>query len=222
VLFDPRLERGGAGRLRTGADGRSEVRVDFEPGGTRVIQTFDNAAGCPPWPYLEPAGDPVHAHGPWTVTFLDGGPATPEGFGSQNPVLWTNRGDELADAFSGKARYETRFALPETDVADWILDLGEVHESAAVFVNGEPAGILWCKPYRLSIGHLLKPGENTLAIEVVNLMANRIRHMDRAGENWQNYFFVNIDYKPFSAAEWPVLPSGLAGPVTLAPQRAAS
>ena len=53
-------------------------------------------------------------------------------------------------------------------------------------------------------------------------MANRIRHMDRAGENWQNYFFVNIDYKPFSAAEWPVLPSGLAGPVTLAPQRAAS
>lgn len=222
VLFDPRLEQMGAGRVRTGADGRSEVRVDFEPGGTRVIQTFDNAAGCPPWPYLEPAGDPVHAHGPWTVTFLDGGPATPEGFGAQNPVLWTNRGDELADAFSGKARYETRFALPETDVADWILDLGEVHESAAVFVNGEPAGILWCKPYRLSIGHLLKPGENTLAIEVVNLMANRIRHMDRAGENWQNYFFVNIDYKPFSAAEWPVLPSGLAGPVTLAPQRAAS
>ena len=33
--------------------------------------------------------------------------------------------------------------------------------------------------------------------------------------------FVNINYKPFDAAGWPLAPSGLLGPVTLTPLRAA-
>jgi hypothetical protein len=32
--------------------------------------------------------------------------------------------------------------------------------------------------------------------------------------------FVNINYKPFDAAAWPLTPSGLLGPVTLTPLRA--
>jgi hypothetical protein len=221
VIFDPRLALIGAARIRTGTDGRTELRVDFEPGGTRIIQTFDATVDCPPWPYLEPVGEAVRPEGPWTVTFLEGGPELPNGFESQQPVLWTIRGDERADAFSGKARYETRFTLPEISADDWVLRLGNVYESAEVFVNGESAGILWCKPYQLSIGNLLKPGENTLAVEVVNLMANRIRYMDRDEIPWQNYFFVNIDYKRFNAADWPVMPSGLAGPVSLTPLKPA-
>jgi hypothetical protein len=219
VLFDPRLTLMGAARMRPGRNGMNEVWVDFEPGGTRIIQTFNEAVACAPWPYLEPAGEAFRPDGRWTVTFVEGGPEFPMGFESPEPVLWTNRGDDRMDAFSGKARYATRFTLPETDASDWVLDLGAVHESAEVFVNGQSAGILWCKPYRVAVGHLLKPGENTLAVEVVNLMANRIRYMDRNEIPWKKYFFVNIDYKEFSAAEWSVLPSGLGGPVSLTPHR---
>jgi hypothetical protein len=31
--------------------------------------------------------------------------------------------------------------------------------------------------------------------------------------------FVNINYQPFNAADWPLQPSGLLGPVTLTPLR---
>jgi hypothetical protein len=50
-------------------------------------------------------------------------------------------------------------------------------------------------------------------------MSNRIAAMDRKKEFWQDYFFVNINYKRFDTAKWPVLPSGLAGPVRLIPQQ---
>jgi hypothetical protein len=35
---------------------------------------------------------------------------------------------------------------------------------------------------------------------------------------WKNFHeinFVNIDYRPFNAADWPLTDSGLLGPVTL-------
>ena len=54
-------------------------------------------------------------------------------------------------------------------------------------------------------------------MEVTNLMANRIAEMDRQRVPWQKFYFVNIQYKPFSAAEWAPAPSGLVGPVRLIP-----
>jgi hypothetical protein len=32
--------------------------------------------------------------------------------------------------------------------------------------------------------------------------------------------FVNINYKPFDASQWAIMPSGLLGPVTLTPLKA--
>ncbi len=34
--------------------------------------------------------------------------------------------------------------------------------------------------------------------------------------------FVTINYKPFDASGWPLIPSGLLGPVTLTPLRAST
>jgi len=34
--------------------------------------------------------------------------------------------------------------------------------------------------------------------------------------------FVNINYKPFDASNWPLTPSGLLGPITLVPLRTLS
>ena len=48
--------------------------------------------------------------------------------------------------------------------------------------------------------------------------ANRIRDLDINKIEWRKFKdinFVNIDYKPFDASEWPAVESGLAGPVRL-------
>jgi hypothetical protein len=98
--------------------------------------------------------------------------------------------------------------------------LDKLYESARVIINGKDAGLIWSLPYELNVGSLLKEGSNTISIEVCNLMANRIRDMDRKGEVWRNYHeinFVNINYKDFDAGKWKVQPSGLDGAVQLIP-----
>ena len=99
-----------------------------------------------------------------------------------------------------------------------------MRESARVTLNGKPAGTAWSVPFRLNVGALLRPGRNRIEIEVTNLAANRIRDLDRRKVEWKvmrEINFVNINYKPFDAADWPLTPSGLLGPVTLTPLRAA-
>ncbi len=112
------------------------------------------------------------------------------------------------------------FTLPAKRPADYLLQLGKVNESAKVVINGKEVGILWSIPYETRIGKYLKAGQNTITIEVANLMANRIRYMDRCKMEWRKYHeinFVNIDYKNFDASKWNVQPSGLEGPVTITP-----
>ena len=87
-------------------------------------------------------------------------------------------------------------------------------------MNGHDAGIIWSLPFKESIGRYLKEGENRIEIEVCNLMANRIRYMDRNKMEWRKYHeinFVNINYKNFDAAGWKIQPSGLDGEVKIIP-----
>jgi hypothetical protein len=124
------------------------------------------------------------------------------------------------EAFSGLATYEVTFSFSPAEKTGYLLHLGRVHESARVRLNGTYLGLFWSIPFEARVGHLLNDGENHLEIEVANLMANRIRAMDRANIPWRIFHeinFVNIDYKPFDASGWEVEPSGLAGPVVLIP-----
>ena len=59
------------------------------------------------------------------------------------------------------------------------------------------------------------PASSSTAKTWVSYGANRIADMDRRKIPWKKYFFVNIDYKPFSAADWKPMPSGLIGPARL-------
>ena len=57
---------------------------------------------------------------------------------------------------------------------------------------------------------------------MTNLAANRVRDLDRRKVEWRimkEINFVNINYKPFDASNWPLAPSGLLGPMTLTPLR---
>ena len=114
------------------------------------------------------------------------------------------------------------YTSPEgTDADDWILDLGDVRESAVVTVNGKYVGTLWAVPFRMPIGDFLVPGENHIAIDVTNLEANRIRDYEKRGVKWRIFKDANIasvtNAKKFSFGDWEVVPSGLLSPVTLFP-----
>ena len=131
---------------------------------------------------------------------------------------WTLLDDPKAVSFSGSGVYTISFNMPPLSADEYLLQLGKVSESAHVWINDKDAGFVWSLPFRIKVKKYLKQGTNTLKIEVVNLMANRIRDMDQRGIQWRNYHeinFVNIKYKAFDASEWKPLPSGLMGPVTI-------
>ena len=154
----------------------------------------------------------------WQVRFIDGGPKLPVGFETDSPVYWTKRGDAAADKFAGTASYTTTVNLPENAGKLHVLQLGKVSSSARVFVNDNYVATAWSEPFEVIISPYLQAGENKLEIQVTNLAANRIRDMDINKVNWK-YFYdinvVNIDYKPFDASGWPIMDSGLEGPVEI-------
>ena len=49
-----------------------------------------------------------------------------------------------------------------------VLDLGEVHSAAEVWVNGKPCGMRLWGPYVFDVSHALRPGENQIRVRVAN------------------------------------------------------
>lgn len=94
--------------------------------------------------------------------------------------------------FSGTFRYETQFEWNES-VNQAILDLGEVFETAEVWLNGKHIGLRICPPYRFEIHGELKKGGNKLIIEVTNTLVK--------------------DQRDFLSSFAQQEPSGLIGPI---------
>jgi hypothetical protein len=181
------------------------------------------AAAKTPWPYREIAGTAVPISGSWTITFAKGGPAIPASIKTPALDSWAKLGDDEAKRFGGTARYIMEFERPTENADDWLLDLGDVRESARVRLNGMDVAIAWSLPFQVRVGEFLKPGKNLLELDVTNLAANRIRDLDQRKVPWKimrEINFVNINYRPFDASNWPLTPSGLLGPVTLVPLKA--
>jgi hypothetical protein len=135
---------------------------------------------------------------------------------------WTNINDPELNRFAGTAKYSIKFINPDSNVNNWILDLGKVCESARVRINNKYITTLWSVPFIVSLEDELIKGENILEVEVTNLSANRIRDLDIRGVNWKKFYdinFVNIHYKKFDSSEWDLVDSGLIGPVTLFPAK---
>ncbi|SFB81166.1 alpha-L-rhamnosidase [Parapedobacter composti] len=219
LMLDP--QSGAFGKTPCVAmNGHYGVRIQLRPGEAVIVKVGAETGGAvPDWDYLGQKLDEIPLANPWQLEFENGGPELPKSLRMDTLQLWTRNPDEVYQTFSGMASYSTTVTVDKTaDPALYVLELEKVHESARVYINEQEAGLVWSLPYRLRIGHLLKPGENSVRIEVANLMANRIRDMDRKGMEWRRYHeinFVNIDYKPFDAADWLIQPSGLAGPARI-------
>ncbi|MBL9199928.1 MAG: hypothetical protein JNL39_05440 [Opitutaceae bacterium] len=209
-----------AGRRRT------EIRLQLRAGESLVLRTILNSdARGPRWPYSQPsATEPIALSGQWSLSFTKGGPELPPALTTTELKSWTDLGGDEAKRFGGTARYRLEFDAPTAKADTWLLDLGDVRESARVRLNGRDLGTLWSIPFQARFnGALLKPTGNILELDVTNLAANRIRDLDRRKVDWKimrEINFVNINYRPFDASSWPLTPSGLLGPVTLTPLKA--
>ncbi|RYY18936.1 MAG: glycoside hydrolase [Chitinophagaceae bacterium] len=221
VLLDP--QSGNSGLATIDAKGGStNVRLQLKPGEAMILKAITTpATGVSKWKYVEAFQPSIKLGSSWALSFKEGGPSMPADRTLSSLKSWTDLVDDsTTQNFSGTGVYTTTFTLADKKASDYILQLEQVNESAKVFINGQEVGILWSIPYETRVGKYLKPGKNTISIEVVNLMANRIRYMDRSGMEWRKYHeinFVNIDYKNFDAAKWPVLRSGLSGTISLIP-----
>jgi hypothetical protein len=220
LIMDPQSGRTGlAASSRAG--NKCSLRVQMQPGEALILRASEKEiTGVDSWEYLDNPAEPIAIQGTWTLRFTEGGPALPDDQQLDELISWTELPDSKAEAFSGSAEYTTTFNLPSKAAGAYVLDLGQVSESARVWINGKEVGYLWSIPYQAWVEDYLQEGENTLKVEVANLMANRIRDMDRKGIDWRRYHeinFVNIDYQPFDASAWEPMKSGLIGPVTLRP-----
>ena len=217
LLLDP--QSGATGLAQTQVlNGSTKVHLQLQSGEAMFVLASPTKIKTGNWEYLEKKQIPVELAGPWKLAFKEGGAKIPSAKELTKLVSWTELTDPDAQNFSGTAIYTTTFELKGNLSGEYLLDLGKVCESARVFVNDQEVGILWNIPFAARIKKFLKPGQNTITIEVANLMANRIRQMDQNKEQWRNYHeinFVNIDYKPFDASGWKPMASGLLGPVTI-------
>jgi hypothetical protein len=244
VILDPLTGKSGgaAARLSRRSEAKAEqsgtdsleIHLQLATGESVILRASAKpGAQGPAWNYWQPAGQPAEITGAWNVKFIAGGPVLPADCATTNLVSWTAFGDTNAQSFAGTAVYSITFDAPvlvsspassgtapdtlKRGQQTYQLDLGKVCQSARVRLNGKDYGALIAPPFRV-VADNLQPKDNRLEVEVTSVSANRIRDLDRRGVTWRYFHdinFVNIDYRKFSAADWPLTDCGLLGPVTL-------
>ena len=173
-----------------------------------------------PVPYVEakPQLTEQKVLAPWTLTFTEETPQVSATFNLDKPQTWETLSKEAAVTM-GTGVYTTTVKLTKQDAAKhWMIDLGDVRESARVYINGEFIGCAWSVPFTLDCRQALKAGDNTIRIEVTNLPANRISELDRQGVKWRKMEEINvvdINYKKTTYADWQPMKSGLNSEVKL-------
>ena len=154
TLFDPMSGRRGAARVRPSTTGGVEVYLQIPAGESLIVAAA-----------RRPAAEPFEFHtrrlvaavrvpiaGPWAVRFVKGGPSLPEPRTVERLQSWTAFGGEDVKSFSGTAIYTATFPRPGCDARQaWQLDLGRVHESARVRLNGRDLGTLIGPGFRVTL-----------------------------------------------------------------------
>lgn len=220
MFFNPMDGKTGLANTRM-KDGKIQVYLQLASGQSIFIKTFDKAlTGVPQWHYIQPAGNSICLDKSWKLKFIQSEPAVNSEFTLTKLGSWTDLGNDTLKVNKGTARYSTEVNIPSSGANDWLLDLGDVRESARVRVNGKEVAVLWAVPYRTTIGKYLHPGKNSIELDVTNLPANRIADYDRRKVNWRIFKeinFVKLGYVKGDFSGWSIVPSGLLGPVKLIP-----
>lgn len=218
-FFDPMTGKSGKAAVRQ-QNGRTQVYMDLKSGQSVFLKTFtEKQSDLADWKYSAQEQKRFALNNVWKMYFVQSEPQVKDTFTLQNLHSWTEIDCPTLKINAGTAAYETTFEFNAADLNKQVyLHLGDVRESARVFLNGKEAGVVWAAPFEIDLSGLLIAGKNKLRIEVTNLPANRIADYDRRGVNWKIFNeinIVNIGYKPPYYANWETVPSGLCSEVEL-------
>lgn len=226
ALYNPMSGNAGVARFRQNKNGFIEVWLQLKTDESIIVQTSSNPINGNAYPYLEKIGQPEQINGKWILKFIEGGPVLPATVALDSLQLWTAFSDTSYQVFSGTASYNVHFKIPQSKAKKFILNLGEVDESAQVFLNGEKVATLIGPEFTCVLDHNRLRKDNLLEVRVSNSMANRIIDLDKNHVSWKKFNNINFaaklpqDRGPdglFTAAKWKPVKSGLKGPVTITP-----
>lgn len=208
---------------------RGELAINLKSGESRILLSAQKESA--PWlqdkklrmaktePQTIDKGESIDlTANTWKLSFTEEAPKVEETFSLQGLKTWESLSDK-AQVTMGTGIYETTFKLSKEQAQkQWSIDLGDVRESARVYINGHYIGCAWAVPYILHCKDALSKGKNTIRIEVTNLPANRIAALDREGVKWRKMKEINvvdINYKKTTYDKWEPVPSGLNSTVKL-------
>ena len=197
------------------------LSISLRSGESMILQTYDDSPITQHPSPITQHPTPITVNGPWTLSFTEEAPRVTRSFTLDKPQSWTTLDDDSAKVTMGTGVYTTHLKLTKQDMkttARWQIDLGDVRESARVYINGQFIGCAWSVPFVLDCQQTLKAGDNELRIEVTNLPANRIADLDRRGVKWRKMEEINvvdINYKKTTYDQWEPVPSGLNSQVQL-------
>ena len=204
-------------------DGYTKARLDAEglavnlrSGESRILVCSDSEAiypeGVAEERCTEGIGEIDITNNKWTLSFIEEQPKVGQTYKLDKLQTWETLGDSAAVTM-GTGVYETEVKLSREDARKhWTIDLGDVRESARVYINNVYIGCAWAVPFVLDCKDALKKGKNIIRIEVTNLPANRIADLDRKGVKWRKMKEINvvdINYKKTTYADWKPVESGI-------------
>jgi hypothetical protein len=161
--------------------------------------------------------------GTWELIF-------PKGWGAPERKIfpglmsWTDSDIQGIKYFSGTVRYKKIFQYDiNSNACDGnrlYLDLGDLSHAGEVWLNDKPLGITWTPPHRFDVTDIIKPGDNTLVVEVANTWSNRLSGDAVTGEKFTSTNVKTTNIKGLNKIQvpWkevPLIRSGLFGPVKI-------
>ncbi len=211
---------GPAGGLEIQSRVAGGARLSLWRNGRYALETLGKGAVT-----VEAAGipDALPISGRWEVRFVPGvGVPFEEAF--PRLVAWNEHSNPVIKHFAGSATYRQCFQLRGDQARNLVrLQLGEVKHVAEVRVNGKSLGVVWTAPWAVDLTGAVRPGENELEIDVINVWANRLIGDAGLPEDKRSTK-TNVplkagprDFKPWQgySSRDPLFPSGLIGPVRL-------
>lgn len=193
--------RGYRSVLRTRpADGGVWATLELFPGECCLV-TAEDGEGLPPWrglsEHLADCRERVDLSKDWSLSLAAA--ADPPVFGEAEEVETLTPVSDAHPSFSGIMRYEKRFSLNEQPEEAWFT-ASQVFDVLRLTVNGEDAGVCLTPPWALQVAQFLRPGENSITVEVASTPAR-----DQ----------MNFPQPPFDFSHEALEPTGMFGSVAL-------